>query len=253
MLMARAGPSKSASPFPSQAKHKKRDFGQFKGDSESEPAPSSKKAKEEHHSGSRQPQIRSPDTPANGDSSNNMAAGASSANSRQSELPTIPHDARSMSIISSSHIQQTVARALEVLSRDPETAPTGSRVIMLHSKAPVASKMVTIAEIAKREIARAGGKWYQYNKVEQTMVEQKNGPKEASSKAGKDKVSAGGTPRADVAEGEGSESEEDTTAFETMKTPFERANEGKSKVRAVPTMTIYLARDRIDSLRKAYG
>jgi hypothetical protein len=49
------------------------------------------------------------------------------------------------------------------------------------------------------------------------------------------------------------ESEEETTAFETMKTPFERANEEKAKVRAVPNMSLYLARVRIDSLRKAYA
>ncbi|KAG4430816.1 hypothetical protein IFR05_013693, partial [Cadophora sp. M221] len=48
---------------------------------------------------------------------------------------------------------------------------------------------------------------------------------------------------------------EDEEAFEVMKTPFERAleSEGKSKVRAMPVMSMYLSRVRIEGLRKAYG
>ncbi|TVY33503.1 hypothetical protein LOCC1_G006649, partial [Lachnellula occidentalis] len=47
--------------------------------------------------------------------------------------------------------------------------------------------------------------------------------------------------------------EEEEESFETMKTPFERAIEGKSKVRAVPGMTTYLSRVRIERLGKKYG
>lgn len=46
---------------------------------------------------------------------------------------------------------------------------------------------------------------------------------------------------------------EDTAAFETMKTPLERAVEGKPKIRAVPVMTIYLSRVRVDALKSAFG
>ena len=49
------------------------------------------------------------------------------------------------------------------------------------------------------------------------------------------------------------EEDEEEEAFETMKTPFERANEGAIKVRAMPVMTIYLTHARIDELKKAYG
>ena len=57
----------------------------------------------------------------------------------------------------------------------------------------------------------------------------------------------------DDAEEDSESDAEDAAAFETMKTPFERSIEGKPKVRAVPHMTIYLSRVRIDSLRKELG
>lgn len=109
---------------------------------------------------------------------------------------------------------------------------------MLHSKAKVASKLITVVEIAKREIAASGGKWFQYNVVGTVMEEKKE--KKASGQS-KDDVEG---------EKEGSDEEE---GFETMKTPFERAIEGKAKVRAVSTMTTYLSRLRIEGLRKTYG
>jgi hypothetical protein len=38
-----------------------------------------------------------------------------------------------------------------------------------------------------------------------------------------------------------------------MKTPFERAIEGRPKIRSVPVMTLYLSSVRVDSLRKLHG
>lgn len=110
---------------------------------------------------------------------------------------------------------------------------------MLHSKAKLASKLITVVEIAKREIAAGGGKWFQYNVVD-TIMEKKE-----------KKVSGERKDDGEGEDGEGEEEEEE--GFETMKTPFERAIEGKAKLRAVPTMTTYLSRVRIEGLRKAYG
>jgi len=41
--------------------------------------------------------------------------------------------------------------------------------------------------------------------------------------------------------------------FETMKTPFERATEGKPKVRAVPYLGIYFSRVPVEELKQLYG
>jgi Alba len=154
------------------------------------------------------------------------------------------HDVTSMSIISSSHIQQKVTRALAILSLCPPIPPAKPKVVMLHSKAPVASKMISIAEIVKREIVKNGGKWYQYNKLGQIVEKKRDryGGTKKQKSSGED-----GSMAEDGDEYAGHDSEEE---FETMKTPFERAIEGKPKVRAVPVMTLYLSLVRIDSLRK---
>jgi hypothetical protein len=41
--------------------------------------------------------------------------------------------------------------------------------------------------------------------------------------------------------------------FETMKTRIERMVDGTDKVRAVPVMTVYLSRVRVEKLRGLFG
>ena len=174
-------------------------------------------------------------------------------------LETI-HEVTSMSILSSAHIQQKVIRVLEILATFPHVPPAKPSVVMLHSKAPVASKMITIAEISKREIAKKGGKWFQYNRVESVLEEKKESPNKARGKNAKvatgevrEKETETEKKSVEVDKEADSESEEEAEAFETMKTPFERAIEGRPKLRALPVMTLYLSRIRIDSLRRTYG
>jgi hypothetical protein len=116
-------------------------------------------------------------------------------------------------------------------------------VVLLYAKAKAAAKMVSIAEIVKREIGalEGGGKWFQYNSVEGFVEEKKDEDVKEKGKDGKGE-------KEDVEMGDG-ESEE---GFEVMKTPFERAIEGTKKVRVVPVMSIYLSRVRIESLRREY-
>lgn len=120
------------------------------------------------------------------------------------------------------------------------------KIVVLQAKAKVASKMVSVVEICKREIGKEGGKWFQYNAVGEARGEIKG--IEGVGK-GVDKGEGGD---GEVAE-KTLESEGEDESFETMKTPFERAIEGKPKIRAVPVMMVYLSRIRIDSLRKAHG
>jgi len=152
------------------------------------------------------------------------------------------HTITSINIISSSHIQQKVTRILEILATFSFVPGSKPNIVLLTSKASVASKMISITEIAKREIAQKGGKWFQYNVIEASMVEQPVLPGNGK----------GGfwDPKKDV---DAMEIEEDESAFEPMKTPFERAIEGRPKVRATPSMSIYLSRIRVESLKKTYG
>lgn len=163
------------------------------------------------------------------------------------------YEVTTMSILSSSQIQQKVTRSLALLSVYPAVPPSKPAVMMLHTKSKAATKMISIAEIIKREIAGKGGKWFQYNRVERIMEEQqqKKATKENSNGNGMAKDIENVDESMAVGEEGGAESDEE--AFETMKTPFERAIEGKANVRAVPVMTIYLSRVQIESLRKEYG
>ena len=154
------------------------------------------------------------------------------------------HDVTSMSIISSSKIEQKVTRALQILSEYPAIPPAKPKAVMLHSKAPVASKMISIAEIIKRELVKNSGKWYQYNKLGEVVEEKKD------KDGGRGKEKNTGEDVSMTENGSGDAENASDEEFETMKTPFERAIEGKPKIRATPVMTLYLSRVRIDSLRK---
>jgi hypothetical protein len=147
-----------------------------------------------------------------------------------------------MNIITSSNIQKKVTRAVGVIMDG--AAVKSSAVVKLHAKGPATAKMITVAEITKRQIGLAKEKWFQYNKVEQVMAERKEG----------EGIDGGNKKKEKEKEGvDGKEDEDGDDTFETMKTPFERANEGRPKVRAVPAMTIYISRTRIEELRKSYG
>lgn len=165
-----------------------------------------------------------------------------------------------ISVISSASIQKKATRALEVLALHETSKDTrmggqeGEKrdtLVVLHTKAKVASKLITIAEIVKREVGEKGGKWFQYNAVgsfvETLPAKPVPDTKAKSTSNDKHKTGTNGTEEAEADE----EGEEES--FETMKTPFERAIEGTPKVNAVPTMTIYLSRVRIETLRKEYG
>jgi hypothetical protein len=156
----------------------------------------------------------------------------------------------SINIISSSHVQQKVNQALGILSVYPAISPANPAVVMLQSKGPVAAKLITIAEITKREIGQNGGKWFQYNKVDSVMEEKKVNSKREKG----EKVNAESPKDSAAMEVDGEEDpESEDEAFETMKTPFERAIEGRPKIRSVPVMTLYLSRVRVDNLRNLYG
>lgn len=183
------------------------------------------------------------------ETSNNTLATASISPPLVSHLAKA-HEVATMSIISSSHIQQKVKRALDILSVYPAIPFAKPPVVLLHSKAKVAAKMISIVEIIKREIAQRGGKWYQYNNVSQVMEDRKQKDSTKKNEMGKSKDAELDEVMGDP--GEDGIVESDEEAFETMKTPFERAIEGKPKMRAVPIMTIYLSRIRIESLRREF-
>ncbi|KAI9643092.1 hypothetical protein NHQ30_008827 [Ciborinia camelliae] len=162
---------------------------------------------------------------------------------------TPAHQTTHLSILSSSQIQKKVSRILSILGTFSFSDPS-PHVVLLSAKAPVGCKLISIAEIAKRELAKSGKKWYQYNVVGQlsTVV-----PRHAVVEV-KDVVQKEGERQVE-GDVEMKDEGEEEEAFETMKTPFERAleAEGRPKIRCVATLSLYLSRVRIESLKKIYG
>lgn len=215
--------------------------------------------------------------------------------------PQIPHEVRHltskydlmpMSIISSSKMEQKVRNVLDRVSNfsfsDPKSKPG---VVILHAEARNASKLVTIAEVSKKNIEKDKGTWWQYTKLEGQVMEMKEKPRRAPPPAHSEKTLAmwedeqsntavAVEDQADVAMGgfrvepavdepadeanntappQEEEEEEEGEAFETMSAPpnnhrgTAQPGSAEKKVRAVPIMTIYLARVPVPGLRDLYG
>jgi len=180
-----------------------------------------------------------------------------------------------MSIISSSKIETKVKTLLTRLGTfswaNKDAKPV---VVILSAKAGVANKMISVVEIAKRELEVQGAKWWQYSRVHSQVTELKEKPgkgtdggktllqweteQAAKSKAEaqdlKDVVEDSNMIDADGAE----EDEED--AFEAVAPngndstipPTEEIT-ARKKIRAVPVMTIYMSRVHVEELKQAYG
>lgn len=167
------------------------------------------------------------------------------------------YDVQLHSVISSSKIQKKVASVLRHLDVHPYPSPPppseggdGSvprpRVSVLRARACDSGKLISIAEIAKREIAglarhQGGGEdgpWFQYIGLGEEV---RDVPR------AKEKSTGPTDGRGD--DGEGDEGDD----FEVMQTPFERAVEGTPKKHAVAVMSLFLARVPIHELRQRYG
>ena len=138
-----------------------------------------------------------------------------------------------LSVISSTAISTRTTAVIEKLQgTNGDGKPN---LIILTSKARTASKLVSIVEIAKRELAKTGKKCIQYNALssQMTEIERNDNHGANGSKAVEDDQDA-------------SESED---AFETMGA---QPKTGK-KTRLVPIMTIYLCASSVKELKNAYG
>ncbi|ORY65098.1 uncharacterized protein BCR38DRAFT_319074, partial [Pseudomassariella vexata] len=150
------------------------------------------------------------------------------------------YDVQVHSVISSSKMQKKVASVLRHLDASSTVTPAAKpRVSILRAKASDAGKLISITEIAKREILKgkeAGSRWYQYIALGEEI---KDTEADHDPTVIEDTILRG-------ADGDG---EDD---FEVMKTPFERAIEGRPKIRKVAVMSLFLSRVSVDELKKRY-
>ncbi|KAI3318027.1 hypothetical protein HD806DRAFT_526677 [Xylariaceae sp. AK1471] len=174
------------------------------------------------------------------------------------------YEVQLQSVISSSKIQQRVSAMLRHLTPPtqlPSIGPSSNvataktRVSILRAKAPEAGKLVSIAEIAKRQIedeqpvsdgsaseagrGRKTSRWFQYIVLGEEIRQRRR--------------EAGNTIIEDTVLGGSGADEEEDDEFEIMKTPFERAAEGQPLVRGVPVMSLFLSRSSIEELKRRYG
>ena len=144
----------------------------------------------------------------------------------------------------------TLLRSSSGSSSTTEEGEQGKRkpcIVRLHANAKAASKLISVVEIVKREFKTSQAPCFQYTSVEGVIKEYQEPAKDIKKKgkAAEDKEYGG----VDKDEDEGEEEE----GFEMMKTPFERSIEGMKKVRAVPVLTIWLSREKVEALGRKLG
>lgn len=127
-----------------------------------------------------------------------------------------------LSVISSSSISnRTTSLITHIKSTAADSKPA---VVALHAKASVANKLISIVEIAKRELKDNGQKVYQYNALGSELVESAPAAKPAT----------------------------DQDAMSDDEPAFEKT-EQKITVKNMPTMTTYLSLTSVKELKQAYG
>ncbi|KAK5675961.1 hypothetical protein LTS10_011250 [Elasticomyces elasticus] len=136
-------------------------------------------------------------------------------------------------VISSTSVAVRTSAVIATLSRPAAKGDKKPAIACLTAEAKVASKLVSVVEIAKRDLATKGIKCFQYNALGSHVVDV---PRERRK------------PRGGEVKKTGDAEEADEDAFQTMADPM-----GATKKRSVPTMTIYLSPVSVKELRAAYG
>ena len=144
------------------------------------------------------------------------------------------HEITRITCQSNSQISAKTTTVISTLSKPTEPANGRPPLIVLTAQSRWANKLITIVEIAKRDLEAKGVKVFQYNALSSEIVEVKRKPKAKG---------VGSAP--DAQNGDASEDE----AFQTMGAE----QEGGVKKRAVPVITTYLAVQPVKALRAEFG
>ncbi|KAL8960173.1 MAG: hypothetical protein Q9193_003076 [Seirophora villosa] len=173
-----------------------------------------------------------------------------------------------MSVISSSKISHKVKNLLERVERFSfANVNAKPGIVFLQAKASVVSKLISIVEIAKTDIAKRGGKWHTYSKLRREMLEIARERKKQS-RHGRPLVNVGSKPAVDGDASIGRESsrngatsegmdvddgdaEEGGVVFERLQAPSEDVQ--GSGVRSAPFMSIYFSCVPVPGLEELYG
>ena len=144
------------------------------------------------------------------------------------------HDTIRISCQSNTQISSKATKIISALSapKDAENA-TKPALVILVAQSRWANKLISIVEIAKRDLESKGIKVFQYNALSSEVVEVERKPKPKD-------VGAAATEDGDAS---------DDNAFQTIGA----SEEGGMKKRAVPVMTTYLTTQPVKTLRTELG
>lgn len=174
------------------------------------------------------------------------------------------YDLHHLPIGASAKITAKVTALLALLENEFSLAQTGQKpaVVAVTARAPFANRMLSVVEIAKRELVGRKSRWFQYSAVVGRVEEMKSEGKGELRHTGSGKTAGGlggsgegkeNEAGLDVEMGDetggGEDEEEEEDAFEPIR--FEA--EERTKVRAVPVMTVYLSRVPIPELKAEFG
>ena len=145
------------------------------------------------------------------------------------------YDIIHLNVISSTRVSGRTAAIIAKLGRGSSSEKPC--ILILKAKARVAVKLVSIVEIAKRDLAANNIDCFQYNALNSEMIEIDRTLKQATN-GGLDEIG----PKPD---------DESDDAFENLNS--HRGSDAKKKKRLVPVMTIYLSAVSVKELKNAYG
>lgn len=178
------------------------------------------------------------------------------------------YDVHALSISSSHKVTNRVKTVLDLLENGFDLSKSDQKpgVVALTAKSNAANKLITVVEIAKRELEKKKLRWFQYNGMGSWLGELKSSErgqnrkdrnpsvggrrldgKDAKDKQEEEDVDMEGTSAEPIALEDDSEDDE---AFETM---GDRNGEKRTKVRNVPVLTIYMSRVPVAKLKAEYG
>lgn len=149
-------------------------------------------------------------------------------------------DIKTMSVMTSTSISKHVDRALEHLGRfNPWDQAVLPGVVLLCAKSAASSKLITISELIRRRIGESEQKWFQYNVLNEMIVEEAMAAAEEPSVV-KDTYMAVDGDDEEAAENE---------YFETRQPTIHEQAVQPAKVRYKSHLTVLLSRVPLDDLK----
>lgn len=143
----------------------------------------------------------------------------------------VKYDILRLNVISSNTITGRTAALVKHL--DQSSVGDKRSIASLRARATVANKLISVVEIAKRELLQNKQKVYQYSSITSENINLKSSQKDATNKQ------PGGDNVAEDAV------DDEEVAFEVMKP--------KDKIRDVPVLTVYLSMAPVKELQDLYG